>query len=65
MNDGKTFISVEVSDPTFEVDPENNQIVAVRFYQRYESNNHNWNGWKQQVWQETESGWKITYEGEE
>jgi outer membrane protein TolC len=64
VNDGKTFINVDISDATFDVDPANSLIVTVRFYQRYESNDYSWSGWKEQIWQEIDSAWKITYEGE-
>ncbi|TFH74598.1 TolC family protein [Gammaproteobacteria bacterium LSUCC0112] len=64
VNNGKTFINVEIEDTTFDVDPEDSTLVTVRFYQRYESNNYTWNGWKEQIWQKMDSAWKITYEGE-
>jgi outer membrane protein TolC len=64
VNNGKTFIRVEISEVTFDVVPENSQIVTARFYQRYESNDYSWSGWKEQIWQEIDDAWKITYEGE-
>lgn len=64
VNNGKTHINVVITDATFDVDPEDSALVTVRFYQRYESNNYTWSGWKEQVWQEVDSAWKITYEGE-
>ncbi len=63
VNNGKTFINVETSRTSFIADPRDASLVTVRFYQRYRSNNHNWNGWKEQLWQETDAGWKIIYEG--
>jgi outer membrane protein TolC len=64
VNDGKISISVEISEVTFDVDPVNSQIVTARFYQRYESNDYSWSGWKELIWQEIDGAWKITYEGE-
>lgn len=64
VNDGKIFIRVEISEVTFDVVPENSQIVTARFYQRYESNDYSWSGWKEQIWQEIDDAWKITFEGE-
>lgn len=64
VNDGKIFIRVEISEVTFDVVPENSQRVTARFYQRYESNDYSWSGWKEQIWQQIDDAWKITFEGE-
>jgi hypothetical protein len=64
VNNGKNYINVVITDATFDVDPEDSTLVTVRFYQRYDSNNYTWSGWKEQVWQEVDAAWKITYEGE-
>lgn len=63
VNNSKKFIGVEVSQLAMLVDPENPELVDVRFYQRYSSDNYNWKGWKHQLWRQDESGWKIVYEG--
>jgi murein L,D-transpeptidase YafK len=63
VNRGKTRISVETSDLSLIADPRDPQLVTARFYQSYRSNNHDWDGWKEQLWQQTDDGWKIIYEG--
>ena len=64
INNGKQFIKVKTSHQTFIADPRDTSLVSVRFYQDYKSSNYNWAGWKEQLWQETEQGWKIIYEGD-
>ncbi|TFH75183.1 hypothetical protein E3V39_03380 [Gammaproteobacteria bacterium LSUCC0112] len=63
VNRGKTDISVKTSDLSLIADPRDPSLVTARFYQQYRSNNHDWDGWKEQLWQQTDSGWKIIYEG--
>jgi len=63
VNRGKTRISVETSDLSLIADPRDPGLVTARFYQSYRSNNHDWDGWKEQLWQQTDDGWKIIYEG--
>lgn len=65
VNDSKTFITVETSDTSFSTESTDASLVNVRFYQVYRSSNHNWSGWKRQIWQETAGGWKIIYEGDD
>lgn len=64
VNRGKTRINVETSDLSLIADPRDPQLVTARFYQSYRSNNYNWDGWKEQLWQLTDNGWKIIYEGD-
>ncbi|MDP1931305.1 MAG: L,D-transpeptidase family protein [Gammaproteobacteria bacterium] len=63
VNNAKSYIKVDISQASFIADPRDEALVTVRFYQNYQSSNHNWTGWKEQLWQETDDGWKILYEG--
>ena len=63
VNDSKKSIKVDVSKLSFFADPENTDLVTVRYYQQYRSNNYNWDGWKEQLWRQSDSGWQIVYEG--
>ena len=63
VNRGKTRITVEASDLSLIADPRDPGLVTARFYQSYRSNNYDWEGWKEQLWQQTPDGWKIIYEG--
>jgi murein L,D-transpeptidase YafK len=63
VNDSKRFIEVKVSEVAMLASPETPDMVDVRFYQSYVSNNYNWKGWKHQLWRLDDSGWKIVYEG--
>lgn len=63
VNDGKSFIELEFSDISFISDPQQPEIVVVRYYQTYQSSNYNWQGWKQQLWRQNGSEWQIIYEG--
>lgn len=63
VNNAKSFITVATSKTSFIADPRDPSAVTVRFYQQYRSSNHDWDGWKEQLWQETAQGWKIVYEG--
>ena len=63
-NRSKTHIFVEVSDVSLIADPRDQGLVTARFFQRYRSNNYDRYGWKEQLWQQTDDGWKIIYEGD-
>ncbi len=64
VNSAKSSIHVDVSNVSFFVHPEAPELVSIRYYQRYRSNNYKWNGWKEQLWQEEDAGgWRIVYEG--
>lgn len=63
VNDGKRFIRVSISDVSMLEQPGNNELVRVRYYQNYESDNYRWKGWKEQLWREGKTGWQIIYEG--
>lgn len=64
VNNAKSYINVTTSNVSFIADPRDQNLVSVRFYQDYRSSNHDWTGWKEQLWQNTELGWKIIYEGD-
>ena len=64
VNNAKSFIQVKTSNISFIADPRDHNLVSVRFYQDYRSSNHDWTGWKEQLWQNTAQGWKIIYEGD-
>ncbi len=63
VNNAKSYINIATSNTSFIADPQNPDIVIVRFYLQYSSSNYNSDGWKEQLWQESEHGWKIVYEG--
>lgn len=63
VNDGKRWIEVQASQVSFFADQVHPDLVTVRYYQQYTSNNYNWRGWKEQLWRETDAGWRIVYEG--
>jgi len=63
VNASKSWIRLELSDISMLVDPVDQQLVTVRYFQDYASNNHNWKGWKEQIWRNGEQGWQIIYEG--
>lgn len=63
VNNEKDFIDVDISDVSFISDPQQPDIVIVRYFQTYQSSNYNWSGWKQQLWQQEGSDWQIIYEG--
>lgn len=63
VNNSKRWIEVEASQVSIYADPVQPQLVTVRYYQQYSSNNYNWRGWKEQLWRETDAGWRIVYEG--
>ncbi|MBN4059837.1 MAG: hypothetical protein COA71_08125 [SAR86 cluster bacterium] len=63
VNAAKSFIDLEFSDISFISDPQQPEIVIVRYYQTYQSSNYNWRGWKQQLWRQHGSDWQIIYEG--
>ena len=44
--------------------PGEENLVTVRFFQDYASNNYEWRGWKQLLWRRDAGGtWRIFYEG--
>jgi murein L,D-transpeptidase YafK len=64
VNDAKSSIQVDVSNLSLFADPGTPEIVSVRFFQRYRSNNYDWDGWKEQLWRRSDAGrWEIIYEG--
>ncbi len=64
VNDNKKFIHVDVSDVNMLVEPAKPDVVNVVFRQKYASDNFSWQGRKQQLWRQTDEGWKIIYEGD-
>jgi|TARA_B100000315_G_scaffold259226_1_gene314358 murein L,D-transpeptidase YafK len=66
VNGTKSYIKVDLSELSVVAYPGEENLVATRFYQRYESSNYRWQGWKQLLWLRDESGaWRILYEGNE
>lgn len=64
VNNSKRNIRLEFSDLSMMQDPQHQDLVTVRYYQSYRSDNYNWNGWKEQVWRQSVDGWQIIYEGD-
>ena len=64
VNNAKTFINVDLSDLSVFAYPGEKDLVVSRFYQKYESSNYNWRGWKQLLWRRNSEGvWQIIFEG--
>ena len=63
VNNGKRWIEVDASQVSFYADHVHPELVTVRYYQDYKSSNYSWRGWKEQLWRETDGGWRIVYEG--
>lgn len=64
VNGAKSYIRVDLSDMSVFAYPGEENLVVSRFYQKYESSNYNWKGWKQLFWRRNEQGnWQIIYEG--
>jgi murein L,D-transpeptidase YafK len=64
VNGRKKYIRVKLSEMSVIEYPGEENLVAVRFYQNYESNNHRWQGWKHLLWRRDDAGeWRILYEG--
>jgi murein L,D-transpeptidase YafK len=63
VNDNKRYIRVSISDVSMLAQPEYDDLVRVRYFQNYESDNYRWKGWKGQLWCEADDGWQIVYEG--
>ena len=64
VNGLKTYIRITFSKMSVIAYPGEENLVAMRFYQHYESSNFNWSGWKQLLWRRDNSGvWRILYEG--
>lgn len=62
VNASKNFIEVNLSNLGLFAYPGEGQLVMAEFYQDYVSDNHTWQGWKKQLWQRENTGWKIIYE---
>jgi len=64
VNGAKSFIRVNISDLSVFAYPGEKDLVVSRFYQKYESSNYNWKGWKQLFWRRNDEGvWQILFEG--
>ena len=64
VNNSKQFIDVKLSELSVVAYPGEENLVAARFYQRYNSDNFSWKGWKQLLWRRNGAGqWQILYEG--
>jgi murein L,D-transpeptidase YafK len=63
VNNGKRWIEVGATKVSFYADQGHPELVTVRYYQDYRSNNYTWSGWKEQLWRESAAGWQIVYEG--
>jgi len=64
VNGLKTYIRIFLSKMSVIAYPGEENLVATRFYQHYESSNLNWHGWKQLLWSRDDAGvWRILYEG--
>jgi len=63
VNASKSWVKLELSQLSMIVDPQQQDLVTVRYFQRYASSNHDWQGWKEQIWRRGSEGWQIIYEG--
>jgi murein L,D-transpeptidase YafK len=64
VNGLKTYIRIILSKMSVIAYPGEENLVAMRFYQHYESSNFNWRGWKHLLWRRDDAGvWRILYEG--
>jgi len=64
VNGLKTYIRIFLSKMSVIDYPGEENLVAMRFYQHYESSNFNWRGWKHLLWRRDDAGvWRILYEG--
>jgi murein L,D-transpeptidase YafK len=64
VNDGKTFVQVDLDIESLFVYPGADDMFLVRYTQHYLSNNYSGKASKEQYWKRDESGtWKIVYEG--
>jgi murein L,D-transpeptidase YafK len=64
VNRFKKSIDVSLSQMSVVSYPGEENLVAVRFYQNYSSDNYQWRGWKQLLWRRDDAGvWRILYEG--
>ena len=64
VNNSKRSIRLEFSDMSMMLDPQQQDLVTVRYFQTYFSDNYQWAGWKEQVWRKSPEGWQIIYEGD-
>lgn len=64
VNRYKRDIRVTLSQMSVIKYPGEENLVTVRFFQDYASNNFEWRGWKQLLWRRDAGGtWRIFYEG--
>jgi murein L,D-transpeptidase YafK len=63
VNGNKQFIRLQFSEISMIVDPVQQELVTVRYLQDYQSNDYQWQGWKEQIWRHNDSRWEIIYEG--
>ena len=64
INRLKSYMRISLSKMSVIAYPGEENLVAVRFYQHYESSNFNWRGWKHMLWRRDDFGvWRIFYEG--
>jgi len=63
VNNSKSQISLRFSETSMMTDPVRDNLVTVRYYQQYRSNDYSWSGWTEQVWRNTGTQWQILYEG--
>ena len=64
VNGLKTYIRIALSEMSVFAYPGEENLVVMRFYQKYESSNFNWRGWKHLLWRRDDAGiWRILYEG--
>lgn len=62
INENKTFVDVSLTNMSMFMYP-GEDIMLVKFYQKYQSNNYSQQGQKQQYWKNENGEWKIIYEG--
>lgn len=63
VNARKQWVELDFAELSMLADPLDPNLVTVRYRQDYRSSNYRWNGWKEQIWQHSEQGWHILYEG--
>ena len=63
VNSAKSSIKVTINHFSAVQYPGEQNRLWVRFYQDYNSNNYQWQGWKNQFWSQEDGQWKIVFEG--
>lgn len=64
VNDGKTYVQVDLNIESLFVYPGQSEMFVVRYTQHYLSNNYSGKSTKEQYWKRNDAGsWKIVYEG--